>query len=160
MSWNPIAGTNITPKVGSAAMALITVATEPQVYVTAFSTEMVPVPGITPKSTLDGAVRAAARIGMGGTDCSAPMRYALKQGINVDTFVVYTDSETWAGKQHPSQALVEYRQKTGIPAKLIVVGMVSNGFSIADPNDAGMLDVVGFDTSAPAVMADFSAGRI
>jgi 60 kDa SS-A/Ro ribonucleoprotein len=45
-------------------------------------------------------------------------------------------------------------------AKLIVVGMVSNGFSIADPNDAGMLDVVGFDTSAPAVMADFSAGRI
>jgi 60 kDa SS-A/Ro ribonucleoprotein len=34
--------------------------------------------------------------------------------------------------------------------------MVSNGFTIADPSDAGMLDVVGFDTSAPVVMADFA----
>ena len=37
--------------------------------------------------------------------------------------------------------------------------MVSNGFSIADPNDVGMLDVVGFDTAAPSVIADFSANR-
>jgi 60 kDa SS-A/Ro ribonucleoprotein len=50
--------------------------------------------------------------------------------------------------------------KTGISAKLIVVGMVSNGFSIADPADAGMLDVVGFDTAAPAFMADFAADRL
>lgn len=33
--------------------------------------------------------------------------------------------------------------------------MASNGFSIADPDDCGMLDVVGFDTTAPAVIADF-----
>jgi 60 kDa SS-A/Ro ribonucleoprotein len=36
------------------------------------------------------------------------------------------------------------------------VGMTSNEFTIADPEDAGMLDVVGFDTAAPAVMADFA----
>jgi 60 kDa SS-A/Ro ribonucleoprotein len=35
---------------------------------------------------------------------------------------------------------------------------VSNGFSIADPNDAGMLDIVGFDTAAPQVLADFVKG--
>jgi len=29
-----------------------------------------------------------------------------------------------------------------------------HGLSL-DPNDRGMLDVVGFDTSAPAVIADF-----
>ena len=40
-------------------------------------------------------------------------------------------------------------------AKSVVVGMTSNGFTLADPNDRGMLDVVGFDTSAPAVIADF-----
>jgi 60 kDa SS-A/Ro ribonucleoprotein len=34
--------------------------------------------------------------------------------------------------------------------------MVSNGFSIADPADAGMLDVVGFDTATPQLVADFS----
>jgi hypothetical protein len=27
----------------------------------------------------------------------------------------------------------------------------------ADPSDPGMLDVVGFDTGAPAVIADFAA---
>jgi 60 kDa SS-A/Ro ribonucleoprotein len=53
------------------------------------------------------------------------------------------------------QALQQYRARTGIAAKLVVVGMVSNGFSIADPDDVGMLDVVGFDTATPAVIADF-----
>ena len=33
--------------------------------------------------------------------------------------------------------------------------MTSNGFTLADPNDRGMLDVVGFDTTVPAVIADF-----
>ena len=36
--------------------------------------------------------------------------------------------------------------------------MVSNGFTIADPNDAGMLDVVGFDTATPQLIADFARG--
>ncbi len=38
-------------------------------------------------------------------------------------------------------------------AKAVVVGMTSNGFTPADPNDHGMLDVVGFDTSVPAVIS-------
>jgi len=87
------------------------------------------------------------------------MLWALERRIEVDTFVVYTDSETWAGGVHPAQALREYRQRTGIAAKLVVVGMVSNGFSIADPNDAGMLDVVGFDTATPTVTADFARAQ-
>ena len=86
------------------------------------------------------------------------MLRALEKGLKVDAFVVYTDSETWAGKIHPVQALREYREKTGIAAKLVVVGMVSNGFTIADPDDGGMLDVVGFDAAAPAVIADFIRG--
>ena len=85
---------------------------------------------------------------------------ALKHNLAVDAFIVYTDSETWAGKIHPVQALREYRQKTGIPAKLVVVGMTSNGFTIADPEDAGMLDVVGFSTSTPSAIADFVADRL
>ncbi len=36
--------------------------------------------------------------------------------------------------------------------------MTSNGFTLADPNDRGMLDVVGFDTSVPAVISDFVRG--
>jgi 60 kDa SS-A/Ro ribonucleoprotein len=92
---------------------------------------------------------------MGGTDCALPMLYALERRLAVDVFVVLTDSETWAGEVHPCQALMQYRQKMGRPARLIVCGMVSNGFSIADPDDAGMLDVVGFDTATPHVISDF-----
>jgi len=40
---------------------------------------------------------------------------------------------------------------------LVVVAMASNGFSIANPEDAGMLDVVGFDAATPALIADFEA---
>jgi hypothetical protein len=58
------------------------------------------------------------------------------------------------------QALRQYRDRTGIPARLVVVGMVSNRFTIADPKDAGMLDVVGFDTSAPTIISQFAAGDI
>jgi len=67
----------------------------------------------------------------------------------------YTDSETWAGSIHPEQALRQYRSELVGDAKAVVVGLTSNGFTLADPNDSGMLDVVGFDTSVPAVIADF-----
>ena len=40
-------------------------------------------------------------------------------------------------------------------AKAVVVGMSSNGFTLADPNDRGMLNVVGLDMTVPAVIADF-----
>lgn len=92
---------------------------------------------------------------MGGTDCALPMLWALEKKIQADAFVIYTDNETWHGKIHPAQALQEYRRKMGIAAKLVVVAMTSNGFSIADPNDAGMLDVVGFDLATPQVLSDF-----
>ena len=123
----------------------------------AFGHQFVPLK-IGPGMRLDAAVRATDGLPFGGTDCALPMLHALEKGLTVDAFVVYTDSETWAGSIHPVEALRAYRRRTGIAAKLVVVGMVSNGFSIADPNDAGMLDVVGFDTAVPALIADFVRG--
>ena len=115
---------------------------------------MTPV-ALSPRMRLDDVVSTLARIPMGGTDCALPMIWALEHKVQADAFIIYTDSETWAGAIHPSQALAEYRRKMGIAAKLIVVGMTSNGFTISDPSDAGMMDVVGFDTAAPNVMGDF-----
>jgi 60 kDa SS-A/Ro ribonucleoprotein len=88
------------------------------------------------------------------------MRYAQALHREVDTFVIWTDSETWYGDIHPVQALHDYRTASGIDARLVVVGMVSNGFSIADPNDPGMLDVVGFDTATPQLISDFARGAL
>lgn len=156
MSIGDIAGVpGLTPRDASAAMALVTASTEPNHWITGFSTHMVDL-NITPRQRLDNAIRAVSGLPFAGTDCAQPMLHALKKDVPIDVFVVYTDSETWHGRIHPCQALQMYRQKMGIPAKLIVVGMVANDFSIADPDDAGMMDIVGFDTAVPNLMSDFA----
>jgi 60 kDa SS-A/Ro ribonucleoprotein len=177
MTWGEVAGApGLSPRDASAAMALVTAATERSPEIVGFhaakggwtaGTSRFPghVDGLTPlaispRQRLDDAVRTVSDLPFGGTDCALPMRYALERKRDVDTFVIYTDSETWAGDVHPVQALREYREKTGIGARLIVVGMVSNGFSIADPDDPGMLDVVGFDTATPEVIAGFAGGTL
>jgi len=158
MAGGRVAGSSLTPREASAAMALMTAATEASTHIVGFGATMAPLP-LSPSMRLDQAVQAVSDLPFGATDCAQPMLYALERGLSVDAFVVYTDSETWAGAVHPVQALRQYRERTGIAAKLVVVGLVSNGFSIADPEDAGMLDVVGFDTAAPAVIADFIRAR-
>ena len=172
-----VSGSMVTPVHGmpylscreaSAAMALVAAATEPNHRFVAFTSGSSPsmhsrygwnsglTPlAISPRQRLDDVVRMTERLPFGGTDCALPMVEALRLRQAVDVFVVYTDSETWAGNIHPAQAIRAYRERMGIAAKLVVVAMTSNGFSIADPNDAGMLDVVGFDTATPAVIGDF-----
>jgi 60 kDa SS-A/Ro ribonucleoprotein len=152
-------------------MALVTAATEPNHRFVAFTkgdypsqwsathgkqydTGLSALP-ISARQRLDDVVRLTGSLPFGGTDCALPMVEALKHRWPVDAFVVFTDSETWAGNIHPSQALRDYRERMGIAAKLVVVAMASNGFSIADPDDGGMLDVVGFDTATPDVLAEF-----
>lgn len=110
---------------------------------------------ITANTTLAEAFSEVYQNNFGRTDCALPVLDALKRQIFVDVFVVITDNETWAGKIHPSQALKEYRARFNPLAKMIVIGMTSNGFTIADPSDPLSLDVVGFDTSTPSVIAEF-----
>lgn len=164
----------ISPCIASAALALVTMRTEEQVVVTGFTsagsgpmdngrqrgwlTGAISTLDLSPRQRLDDVVDRISNLPFGGTDCALPMLYALEKGLEVDAFVVYTDSETWAGEIHPAQALVRYRERTGIPARLLVVGMTSNGFSIADPHDPGMLDVVGMSTATPQVISQFIRG--
>jgi len=152
-----IAGTCVTPRSAAAAMCLVTRRTEPECHVHAFSGDFVAFP-VTCNDSLGSVIQRTTDMEFGPTDCSIPMLYASKQKIEVDTFVIYTDSETFFGEVHPAEALRRYRRRMGIPARLVVVGMVANDFSIADPDDGGMMDVVGFDTSAPEIMASFSRG--
>jgi 60 kDa SS-A/Ro ribonucleoprotein len=155
MAMGTVAGVpGLTPRVASAAMALITAATEQHHTFLGFAHQLIPL-AISPRQRLDDVVAAISGIPFGGTDCALPMLWAIEHKAKVDVFVVFTDSETWFGKIHPMQALRQYRETLGIRAKLIVVGMTSNGFTIADPDDAGALDVVGFDSAVPSVMADF-----
>jgi 60 kDa SS-A/Ro ribonucleoprotein len=155
MNSGAIAGMiGITPRIGTAAMALVTARTEKNVASMAFSSGFVPFP-IGAHETLNSVIMRMNAMPFDSTDCSLPMLWAMQHRIEADAFVVYTDSETNSGV-HPMQALRDYRQAMGIPAKLVVVGMTATGFTIADPNDGGSMDVVGFDTSAPAVISQFA----
>src|SRR5690606_25381453 len=136
------------------AMSMVTARTEKQHHFVGFSHSIIDLP-ISARMGLQEVTKAISGIPFGSTNCAAPMMHALNKGIEADVFVVYTDNETYQGSIHASEALNMYRKATGIPAKLIVVGMTATGFSIADPNDAGMFDVVGFDSKAVSLMADF-----
>jgi 60 kDa SS-A/Ro ribonucleoprotein len=141
------------------AMSMVVARTEPYHMVRGFSTNFIDL-GISPTQDFGTVMRKISDKNFGGTDCSLPMVWALKNRVEVDTFAVYTDNETWAGRVHPFKALKDYRQQMGIDAKLAVFGVSATHFSIADPSDRGMMDFVGFDSAAPAVFADFSAGRL
>ena len=155
-----MAGTRVAEMAGldcrkaTGAMALVTKAREAEVATLAFDTDVYPL-ALSERQRLDDVVHVLERTGGGGTDCAAPIRYAMQRQIPADVIVIYTDSETWQGAQHPAQAMKAYRKGMGIPTKLVVVAMASNRVSIADPQDALTLNVVGFDTTVPQVVAEF-----
>ncbi|XP_013419954.1 60 kDa SS-A/Ro ribonucleoprotein [Lingula anatina] len=93
----------------------------------------------------------------GKTDCALPMLWAKKHQKPYDVFMVFTDSETLPTDVQPKDALAEYRAavKGGEEARLVVCAMNSQGFTIADPNDARMLDVVGFAPDTPEKIHQF-----
>ena len=167
MDGERIAGTALTAREAAGALTLVTSATEPSCQVVGFtagrSTGLYCESGLVPLDIsvhrrLDDVLRVMREVPFGGTDCALPMLYAAEQGLKVDAFVILTDNETWAGDVHPTQALADYRRQTGIAAKLAVLAMTSTGYSIADPADAGQMDMVGFDTATPTVLADFLRG--
>jgi len=159
MAMSCIAGSCLTAREASAAMALVTLRRETQVDVVGFTGGIKRL-DIRAQMGLAEAVKTVSGLPFERTDCAQPMLWAMKNKLMVDAFVVYTDSETWAGEIHPIQALAQYRERLNPAARLVVVGMTSNGFTLADPNDGGMLDVAGFDTAAPGVISDFVKGSL
>jgi 60 kDa SS-A/Ro ribonucleoprotein len=169
MYGTTIPGMSLDCATAAAVMAMATVRVEENTFTASFSAagsdghapgrmsgiESFP---MTRESSLDAVLNIARRFAhhMKRTDCSLPMIYALRNRIPVDVFVIYTDNETYAGDIHPVQALKQYRREMNRPgAKLIVCAFTATEFSIADPEDPGMLDVVGFDASTPAVISSF-----
>lgn len=180
MSFGQVAGVPLTPREASAGLALVLSATEPMAHVIGFTggrfarlmhgsrkvrpagkgayARVVSELRITPRMRLEQAIAEVSDLPFGATDVALPMLYALERKLTVDTFVVITDNETWVGGIHPHEALVKYRSATGIDAKLIVLATSASKFSIANPNDAGMLDIAGFDAAVPSLITEFARG--
>jgi 60 kDa SS-A/Ro ribonucleoprotein len=91
----------------------------------------------------------------GGTNLSLPFSHARTQGLEVDSVLVLTDNETWAGRTHPSQELATYRAEVSAGARCVVASLTAAGHSIADPRDKGVLNIAGFDASLPRIVTEF-----
>ncbi len=167
MGSGTIAGSSLTPREGAAAMALVLANTEKNYHIVGYTSGARGWSGhysdldgvrpleISPRQRLDTVVKYMSGLSFGGTDCALPMLYALKEKLDVDAFTSITDNESWDGAIHPTQALARYRAERHIPAKGIVVAMTATNYTVADPNDAGQLDCVGFDTAVPQIISDF-----
>ncbi len=145
----------VTAAMGAAVLAMAFARTERRLVLDAFHERTWRI-DISAHHRLDGVCRAVAHEPK-HTDASLPFKSALSRGLQIDAFIVVTDSKTWIGEQHPGRALADYRQATGIPAKLAVLALAANRYSLVDPGDAGQLEIAGFDASVPEVLRDFLA---
>lgn len=166
----------LSAREASAAMALFFSRTEEQCQIVAFSAggqdgwvkpkgraklwqqleDGISLLHFSPTTDMAQAMEQVSSLPMGGTDCALPMLYAMDRKLLVDLFVIITDNETWAGDVQPAEALRQYRKQARLPAKLAVLATSATQFTIADPNDYGMLDMCGFDASVPQILADFA----
>ncbi|CAI4221830.1 unnamed protein product [Auanema sp. JU1783] len=155
-----ISGTKLSCRAASAALSLVSLKNEKQVECVGFchTLEELPYRG---DWKIDQICNHMDTLQMGSTDCAQPMLWAAENNKKFDVFIVYTDCETYYGTVHPYEALRKYREASGITdARLIVMGMTATSFTIADPSDAGMLDIVGFDSAVPQLIHEFVCGEL
>lgn len=158
MTSNKINNTNLSAAQAALIMATIHLRTEPHCEPIAFDERALPIQ-ISKKATIRELIEASSRFNGGGTNCAAPIEHVLRAKFRADAFIIYTDSGTWAGAQHPCQAFAEYKRRKNPAAKAIGVEMTSTSTSIVDPSEEGMLSIVGMDASVPAIVNDYILGN-
>lgn len=141
----------------TAALSLVHASVEPDVHVFGFADTFREI-GIRKGMTLVEATKRAVKDNFGSTDIGLAYDYALKNKLVVGSFLVMTDSEVNSGR-HPKLALKVYRERFTPDARSIMLATVATPFTCNDPNDKWGLDVVGFDTNVPNLIADFIRGE-
>lgn len=153
MGWALSNGSDVTAAEGAAAMAVILARSEPYVEIFGFSSTLRDLK-IKDTDTLSTVMTKTSNMNYGSTNPSL-----LLQGVTgIDNFIVITDNEVNQGR-HIHRDLQAYRQSSGKVGRMVVVGMTATQFTIADPSDPGMMDVVGFDSAVPKVVTDFMSGK-
>ncbi|MBN3872610.1 TROVE domain-containing protein [Nostoc sp. JL33] len=132
-------------------MALVTAKAEKNYMIRGFATEFREL-GITAKDSFSSAVRKASNQNFGGTDASVAYDWMIKNKFKADVVCFWTDSESWAGNKHPSQALKEYRKKVNPNVKAVYVTLTPYQITLVDPEDSLSWDLAGFDPGTPRII--------
>ncbi len=155
-----VSGAPLTCIEATAAVSLVTQATEPHTRFVGFDTRAWELGGISSGSRLDEVLRYLRGEIKGGTDVAQPILWAAHNRVVVDSIQILTDGESWRGSVHPFQAMDLYRKHVNPDARLSVVAMTATNHSVVAPWDDKAIDVSGFDAAVPQILADFAAGRI
>ncbi len=181
----PVSGLPLTAREASAAMAMATARTEQAYEIVSFTSadghpllrskddppstdEGIHRLPLSPRQRLDDVVRSISDLPFGATDCALPMIWAEKHQVAIDTFVIYTDSETWAGDIQPWQAL--RRKRTSSPpversSGVSVISIINRASAIPSRRNisttpvstTGAASLRAFDIRAARVTATASA---
>jgi len=151
----------LAPRDIAGLMAYVIVRTEPDYHVVAFDTQVYlgkKAIQLRPSMSRSDVIRYMSTFNGGGTDVSAPVRWAYDNKIHADAIVVLTDNETWANTKPVSWYVDNYRQHIKPDAAFIANGMVANHYSVFDANDVRSLNITGVDTHVPLLINQFVRG--
>jgi 60 kDa SS-A/Ro ribonucleoprotein len=140
-------------------MALVTAKAEKNYMIRGFSTEFRDL-GITSKDSFSSALAKASNQNFGGTDASVAYDWMIKNKFKADVICFWTDSESWAGRRHPSEALAEYRNKVNKDIKAVYVTLAPYQITLVDPTDPLSWDLAGFDPGVPRLIQMLATGEL
>ena len=140
-------------------MALVTAKAEKNYAIRGFSTKFIDL-GISRRDSFTSALKKANSHNFGATDASVAYDWAIKNKFKADVICFWTDSESWAGRQHPSVALKEYRQKLNPNVKAVYVTLAPYRISLVDPKDQQSWDLAGFDPGVPRLIQMLATGEL
>jgi 60 kDa SS-A/Ro ribonucleoprotein len=152
MSSGTVAGTAMTAAQFSNVLALSMLKSEPNIEVIGFNTATHEIK-FGRRSSLDEVLRMPSP--GGGTDCSLPMKYAMQRKLNLDSIMLLTDSESWAGREHSVEALKEYRAKFNKDVKVIEVASTATYHSQFPTDDLNLLRISGFNSGVLKIIGLF-----
>ena len=147
-----------------AIIALTTIKSEKNYYVTGFSDELIDMSERLNKNTSYRDItsgRIFSELRFGGTDASLVYNYARTNKVFIDTFVSWTDNESWIG-DHPSEAFKAYKKAVNPNARAIYITLAaySDYITLVDPNDKSSYDFAGFSSDTPKIIQMITEGTI
>ncbi|MEO1095199.1 MAG: TROVE domain-containing protein [Cyanobacteria bacterium J06638_28] len=159
MSYYTVSSVGLTCCEIATTLALATAKTEQNYIIRGFANDFRDL-GITARDSFHSAMEKATRQNFGGTDAAVAYDWAIRKRVPVDVFCFWTDSESWAGRSHPSQRLAEYRRKVNPNAKAVYVTLAPYNVSLVDPQDPNSWDFGGFDPAMPKIIQLIAKGEL
>ncbi|GAA5132094.1 TROVE domain-containing protein [Luteolibacter yonseiensis] len=125
-----------------------------------FEVKVVKVP-LNPRDSVMTNATALAKIGGGGTNCSAPLALLNQEKAVPDLVIFVSDNESWAdpkaGRGTSMMAEWEKIKNRNPKAKLVCIDIVPNTTTQA-PDRKDILNIAGFSDSVFDLIASFAAG--